>query len=567
MCDPLQESRKAVLQLSPRVSQSSSTTIATPKLYSIGTNHSRTVASDVSHGRQKGFTLHDSVPLDPYSGSVSNRNSLRPTVSPRDGLGMLPREGNPQVSTRQWLEKAGKVCRYFAYFTEEALFSPGEPSNARTRTVQIMFYLTDGSIELTETKVSNSGIQGGSFLSRAHVPNESRGGATFILSDFAVGKVVKIFGRSFTVYDADGFTRSLTGDDAPKLAVPGDDFLTIRKLNDPNGNTPKKPKDGANRTAGGTPRKNKWLRETRNITEERMAATSSPRAKREARMRGEVAEELPEEKERTSILRFFCEMIEVEDQDGGDGGGDGDGDGKSNGDGQKEKSRGSSHVRGPGDSEAALYKIHFYLEDGTLEVLVSNAKSLCYAIYPVLLNRCLCPRSLTADVTRIGFDSNDDQYVDEEDLRVGSIVNIANRKMRIYKADERTYKWMEENKGVDMRPDETEPTPPPEESWKKPSEPQVDEDGNEIQDLGYFDDLAPHSDQNQKKSDNISAKEQFFKQAHLSGKILRFRAFVPLDKRHPADVDQVRFDVRVRVRVRFFSFLFFSFLFFFFSFC
>ena len=77
----------------------------------------------------------------------------------------------------------------------------------RVRKCIILFYLTDGSMEVTEEKVLNSGIEGGAFLKRAHMPNEDKGGRTFLKEDLKVGGEVTIFGRKFHIYDCDGFTR------------------------------------------------------------------------------------------------------------------------------------------------------------------------------------------------------------------------------------------------------------------------------------------------------------------------------------------------------------------------
>ena len=55
--------------------------------------------------------------------------------------------------------------------------------------------------------VLNSGIEGGAFLKRAHMPNEDKGGRTFLKEDLKVGGEVTIFGRKFHIYDCDGFTR------------------------------------------------------------------------------------------------------------------------------------------------------------------------------------------------------------------------------------------------------------------------------------------------------------------------------------------------------------------------
>lgn len=49
------------------------------------------------------------------------------------------------------------------------------------------------------------------FLKRSHVPNNKTGNS-FVQGDFKVGGDVQIFGRTFHIFDCDGFTRDCTGE-------------------------------------------------------------------------------------------------------------------------------------------------------------------------------------------------------------------------------------------------------------------------------------------------------------------------------------------------------------------
>ena len=51
-----------------------------------------------------------------------------------------------------------------------------------------------------------------------------------------------------------------------------------------------------------------------------------------------------------------------------------------------------------------LYKIHFYLEDESIEIVVSNKKDLKYELFPVLLNRQKATKSPMVSVGDIGTD-------------------------------------------------------------------------------------------------------------------------------------------------------------------
>jgi hypothetical protein len=91
----------------------------------------------------------------------SSQNSPRPAISPRT-TGQLPATLNPTLSTTQWLDAAGKVLRFYAFFKEAVLDNQTE--TYRVRKVCILFYLSDGTMEITEMKVVNSGIGGGGKL-------------------------------------------------------------------------------------------------------------------------------------------------------------------------------------------------------------------------------------------------------------------------------------------------------------------------------------------------------------------------------------------------------------------
>ena len=87
--------------------------------------------------------------------------------------------------------------------------------------------MSDGTMEVTEPKVNNSGIGGGSFLKRAHVPNSATG-EVYKKEDLQVGWSVEIFGRKFHIYDCDDFTREVMPMQGPADIPPLDNFqLTI----------------------------------------------------------------------------------------------------------------------------------------------------------------------------------------------------------------------------------------------------------------------------------------------------------------------------------------------------
>ena len=63
-----------------------------------------------------------------------------------------------------WLKYDRQVLRFHAYFQESVVEDPSE--NYRIRKCLIYYYLSDGTIFVTEPKVENSGIPQGVFIKR-----------------------------------------------------------------------------------------------------------------------------------------------------------------------------------------------------------------------------------------------------------------------------------------------------------------------------------------------------------------------------------------------------------------
>ena len=129
-------------------------------------------------------------------------------------------------------DKDKRVLRFWAYFTEKVFISQIEKEVQRR--VRILFYLEDGTLQINEEKVKNSGIVQGDFLKRQKVPVNPQHPDEFLqFTDFRVGQTVLIYQREFTVYDADQFTRDHLSEFgvlvADKQSTPVDDF-TINSI-------------------------------------------------------------------------------------------------------------------------------------------------------------------------------------------------------------------------------------------------------------------------------------------------------------------------------------------------
>ena len=153
--------------------------------------------------------------------------------------------------------------------------------------------------------------------------------------------------------------------------------------------SPSKPKTSSKRS---TPRKGHWLK----------AASTASRTLQLSDATAEIDEPL-------EILRFFAKWVDSTEGEADSG--------------TKERQE--------------LYKIHFYLEDESIEIVVSNKKDLKYQLYPVLLNRQKATKSPMVSVGDIGTEKD---YITLEDLAVGKVIAIQDRQMLVYKADGRTYR-------------------------------------------------------------------------------------------------------------------------------
>eukprot|EP00933_Yihiella_yeosuensis_P011229 TRINITY_DN11838_c0_g1_i1.p1 TRINITY_DN11838_c0_g1~~TRINITY_DN11838_c0_g1_i1.p1 ORF type:complete len:620 (-),score=118.11 TRINITY_DN11838_c0_g1_i1:483-2342(-) len=103
-----------------------------------------------------------------------------------------------------WMKHEKQVLRYYGFFQESVVERPDE--NSRYRYVTIMYHMEDGTLQMSEPKVQNSGIVQGRFLKRQRVPRAD--GMGFIgPDDFRVGQEITLFGRTYHLTGCDRFTR------------------------------------------------------------------------------------------------------------------------------------------------------------------------------------------------------------------------------------------------------------------------------------------------------------------------------------------------------------------------
>jgi hypothetical protein len=116
----------------------------------------------------------------------SMRNTYRPRVQPA------------------WMKHARQVLRFDGYFQEKVEENARE--NCRFRHCQLMYYMEDGTVQVNEPKIENSGIPQGAFIKRHVIPHaeEMRPIAPF---DLKLGGQIEVYGKVFHICKCDQFTK------------------------------------------------------------------------------------------------------------------------------------------------------------------------------------------------------------------------------------------------------------------------------------------------------------------------------------------------------------------------
>jgi len=76
------------------------------------------------------------------------------------------------------------------------------------RKVKIFFFLEDGTIQVLEPTINNSGIPQGTLIRRQQIPLPApRNDDFYSVLDFNIGKEVELFGRVYKITNCDKYTR------------------------------------------------------------------------------------------------------------------------------------------------------------------------------------------------------------------------------------------------------------------------------------------------------------------------------------------------------------------------
>jgi len=117
---------------------------------------------------------------------------------------LIPKNMRHPRTAPAWLKHDKHVLRFYGFFQESVVERPDE--NCRYRQVQFMYYMEDGTMQINEPKVENSGIMQGTLCKRQRVPRSD--GMGFVgPDDFRNGEQVTIYGRMYQITGCDRFTR------------------------------------------------------------------------------------------------------------------------------------------------------------------------------------------------------------------------------------------------------------------------------------------------------------------------------------------------------------------------
>eukprot|EP01116_Phalansterium_solitarium_P009859 TRINITY_DN241_c0_g1_i3.p1 TRINITY_DN241_c0_g1~~TRINITY_DN241_c0_g1_i3.p1 ORF type:complete len:559 (-),score=209.98 TRINITY_DN241_c0_g1_i3:364-2040(-) len=143
-----------------------------------------------------------------------------------------------------------KALKFEAHFEEDVPQSTFE--KRRVRHVLIFFHFEDGSINVLEPKVANSGMAQGSLIRRHKIPKGDASADEFYgVDDFRIGDSIQLYGKTFNITNADEDSKIILrelGYDVPSEAAgeaPSDLYTTQRQQREKSQRevklTPKKP--------------------------------------------------------------------------------------------------------------------------------------------------------------------------------------------------------------------------------------------------------------------------------------------------------------------------------------
>ncbi|KAI3436032.1 hypothetical protein D9Q98_002089 [Chlorella vulgaris] len=273
-----------------------------------------------------------------------------------------------------------KVLRYFGWFGEAVPDSPLE--SWRLRRVEVLLYLEDGTMQVTERHAPNSGITQGTLAKRQMMPKE--GGGFLQVADLAVGKCVRVYGRDMRIVDADSFTREYVAQRgvhlAPAEAYPVSPIEVVLAAKcKPSGLSHSDPDSPSS------------------FAEALLGREHNSKSLQQFLQHG------------GEVLRFYMLWDNRVVQFG----------------------------------ERHMYKLHFFVADATAEIMEvpEEPNGTTTALFPTFLKRGPLPKGAVGGALPGQGRLTPDQCYAAADLRIGATLSVLGRELFIYDCDEATRKW------------------------------------------------------------------------------------------------------------------------------
>jgi hypothetical protein len=303
----------------------------------------------------------------------------------------IPKNMTHPRNSPAWLKHDKQVLRFYAHFQESVAERPDE--NSRFRHVEIMYHMEDGSMQITEPKIENSGIPQGQFLKRHRCPKDD--GMGFLgPDDLRCGQEVTIYRRTYYVSGCDRFTRWFfeengvdVGEDEPQVDDHWSKSYKFKKLAE-KGSLP------MSRSAY----------EAKQLTKYQVGQSIADK---------KFTQFLLNDRK---VLRFKAFWDDTT-------------------------------LYGA----RVYFVIHYYLADNTLEINEAHCRNSGRDNYPVFMRRSPLYKAGGGNVPIPGMLAPDPVPYLPEDFRVGESINVWNRKIVLYDCDDFTDSFYKEFLGVDQK--------------------------------------------------------------------------------------------------------------------
>jgi hypothetical protein len=310
---------------------------------------------------------------------------------------------NGDSALERYQARLGKVLQFYGYFKEAVneASSLSYAENFRVRKVNINYYLEDSTMEFVERKTDNSGMVQGNLIKRHLIEKGVGTGEVFGLDDLHIGGDITIYSRTYHITGCNLSTRRYLaaerGDEIPDTCVttmrePGakgpDDLYTRTRAEQQTRDT------GNDHTVS----RNKRMHGMKKFMEATLGNTVNLKGLGGFLDHGR------------DVLRFAAIWDDRESLYG----------------------------------DRLQYYVHFFLSDGSLEVLERHSQNNGRDPFPLLVKRQRCKRAECwgmDDANGRGDTEADAQYISWADLAVGRTVHIYGRDMELVDADAFTREW------------------------------------------------------------------------------------------------------------------------------